>query len=103
MSYLEHNKHDIDFIVDLLITYGKCHLHKCRITKVSPNFTGFYVNLKNLLRLTHSLYTVGYSIKKKSNCTVQKGIMFFFSFFIFLFVVILAYSLLCGHYYTLFI
>lgn len=65
MSYLEHNKHDIDFIVDLLITYGKCHLHKCRITKVSPNFTGFYVNLKNLLRLSHSLYTVGYSIKKK--------------------------------------
>lgn len=45
-----HGKHDITYITNLFILYGKFHIHKCKYSKISPNFRSFLHEFKEYMK-----------------------------------------------------
>lgn len=45
-----HGKHDITYITNLFILYGKFHILKCKYSKTSPNFRSFLHEFKEYMK-----------------------------------------------------
>ena len=65
ITYFVHDMYNIEFMVNLLIPYGKFHIHKSRTLKKSPNFTGFLFEFKEFIKSLELINT------KISNKTVK--------------------------------
>ena len=50
LMYFEHKSTNVQYIVNLFILFGKCHIHKCKFAKVSLNYIGFLAEFKEYIK-----------------------------------------------------
>ena len=60
LIYFEHKSQNIEFMVNLLILYGKFFIHKCKFAKTSPNFKAFICEFEKYI------HTLTFVLNKKS-------------------------------------
>lgn len=59
LVYFEHKSKSLEFMVNLLILYGKFFIHKCKFANISPNFQAF------LGEFDKYIHTLTYILNKK--------------------------------------
>ena len=64
ITYFVHKNNNLEFITNLIILFGKFHIHKSRYAQVTPNFTRFshefaqYTDTLDMINTTKSNRTI---------------------------------------------